>query len=340
MPIKQVVAPGDLGSEFDIGTEEADKIHVTTGRGLWRDGAKLESIPWKPEQRWVTPSFAGSPGPNTFHNFGTGTSVPPTWDALNQNQTAGMDDLRINDIPYLMRSFATQPVDIAIDKTAGSNYANLYNNVGNGIRYSTASSFDPGGGAGTVAGMSIKFSQPTNIVQFSLNPLGATPGETLMFAQGALWTTVFGSLAGGVGTDTAILGLGGTVTLSSGGQPISEIIFTSTSTDNLLSAGVLLKSLFFSVVPFVSGDLYTIQEYSDGRLLAVNDADRTDILESTAGMTLLDPAPLNNFTAGAAPSTGDDESGGYGRGSRWNDGANEYTCLDATAGAAVWILVA
>ena len=49
---KSVLAPENLGAEFDVGVEEEDMVHVRTGRGLWRDSDVLESIPWKPEERW------------------------------------------------------------------------------------------------------------------------------------------------------------------------------------------------------------------------------------------------------------------------------------------------
>lgn len=49
--------------------------------------------------------------------------------------------------------------------------------------------------------------------------------------------------------------------------------------------------------------------------------------------------PLNNFVATAAPGVNDDSGDGYSVGSRWVDvTADEaYICLDATAGAAVWV---
>lgn len=45
-----------------------------------------------------------------------------------------------------------------------------------------------------------------------------------------------------------------------------------------------------------------------------------------------------NFSASAAPTTGDDSADGYAVGSRWIDTTadKEYVCLDATEGAAVW----
>lgn len=45
------------------------------------------------------------------------------------------------------------------------------------------------------------------------------------------------------------------------------------------------------------------------------------------------------FGGTAPPGTGDDETAGYAVGSRWLDTTNgaEYVCLDASAGAAVWI---
>jgi hypothetical protein len=48
---------------------------------------------------------------------------------------------------------------------------------------------------------------------------------------------------------------------------------------------------------------------------------------------------LNNTTATAAPTVGDDSDDGYSVGSAWYDVSNDeaYVCLDATVGAAVWI---
>jgi len=48
--------------------------------------------------------------------------------------------------------------------------------------------------------------------------------------------------------------------------------------------------------------------------------------------------PLHNLAATTAPGVGDDEDDGYEISSRWiNVSADdEYVCLDATAGAAVW----
>jgi len=47
----------------------------------------------------------------------------------------------------------------------------------------------------------------------------------------------------------------------------------------------------------------------------------------------------SNMEASTAPTTADDSNSGYAVGSRWFDITNdkEYVCLDATAGAAVWI---
>lgn len=48
--------------------------------------------------------------------------------------------------------------------------------------------------------------------------------------------------------------------------------------------------------------------------------------------------PLGNFTATAAPTATDDSADGYSPGSEWIDITNDeqYVCLDATAGSAVW----
>ena len=84
--------------------------------------------------------------------------------------------------------------------------------------------------------------------------------------------------------------------------------------------------------------VYTLQRYADGSLVAVNDADITDILTATDSMmVLVDDSPLNNFAATTLPNASNDVREGYGRGSRWNDGNSEYVCMDATAGAAVWM---
>lgn len=50
---------------------------------------------------------------------------------------------------------------------------------------------------------------------------------------------------------------------------------------------------------------------------------------------------LNNYTATAAPTTGDDTNDGYSVGSIWCDVTNDnaYICLDATATAAVWLQI-
>lgn len=47
----------------------------------------------------------------------------------------------------------------------------------------------------------------------------------------------------------------------------------------------------------------------------------------------------HNFTAGGAPTVNDDAPNGYGVGSRWVDIINDrsFVCVDATAGAAVWL---
>ena len=47
---------------------------------------------------------------------------------------------------------------------------------------------------------------------------------------------------------------------------------------------------------------------------------------------------LNNYSATAAPTANDDSGSGYSVGSRWIDTTNDddYVCLDASSGAAVW----
>lgn len=49
--------------------------------------------------------------------------------------------------------------------------------------------------------------------------------------------------------------------------------------------------------------------------------------------------PISNFSASAAPASGNDASQGYTPGSRWVDTTHKlaYTCVDHTVGAAVWV---
>ncbi len=49
--------------------------------------------------------------------------------------------------------------------------------------------------------------------------------------------------------------------------------------------------------------------------------------------------PKHNYTATTTPTVNDDELDGYGVDSRWFDQINQipYTCIDASAGAAVWV---
>nr|DAQ81601.1 MAG TPA: tail fiber protein [Caudoviricetes sp.] len=50
--------------------------------------------------------------------------------------------------------------------------------------------------------------------------------------------------------------------------------------------------------------------------------------------------PLNKLNGTAAPTVNDDSGDGYSVGSKWYDltGDEAYVCLDATAGAAVWVI--
>lgn len=50
--------------------------------------------------------------------------------------------------------------------------------------------------------------------------------------------------------------------------------------------------------------------------------------------------PLNNYTATIAPTVNDDSSLGYSAGSYWYDTVSDdiYFCVDATVGAAVWVI--
>ncbi len=64
-----------------------------------------------------------------------------------------------------------------------------------------------------------------------------------------------------------------------------------------------------------------------------NDSDVLLIDERGGGVAI-----KNNFSATAAPTTGDDDADGYSVGSLWIDVTNDnaYICLDASTGAAVW----
>jgi hypothetical protein len=68
---------------------------------------------------------------------------------------------------------------------------------------------------------------------------------------------------------------------------------------------------------------------------------QTSILETDleALHILADGFPKHNYTATTAPTVNDDELDGYGVDSRWFDQVSlvPYFCIDATAGAAVWI---
>lgn len=63
---------------------------------------------------------------------------------------------------------------------------------------------------------------------------------------------------------------------------------------------------------------------------------KTVLFSSSAGDIPADLAFKNNYGADAAPTANDDMTVGYSLGSTWINGADIYTCVNATAGAAVW----
>ena len=128
----------------------------------------------------------------------------------------------------------------------------------------------------------------------------------------------------GVGTDTVTWSANSSRNLASA-TPVSQIdIFVDAIqfTTTLRLTGIS-GEIYDAGVPAV----YTVQRYTDGRLLAVNDADRTDIFEDVSTFSPIDHAPLHNYAASEIPTFGDDSSSGYSRGSRWNDGTDEYVCV-------------
>lgn len=332
MAIKEVIAPANLGAEFDIGVEEADKVHVGTGRGLWRDVNKLESIPWKPEQRWVVPGSVvlGAAWSALFNS----DAQPASWDASNPSWNAIMNVVEAGGIATVLNFAGVAGLDITITEYPATVSLATYPRWQSGQGWYTANN----NGNGTVNGWRIGFNQPVIINRVDIaitNALGS-----YVYAAGAAWSPngAVGLAPTGYGTETLTYNSNGTSDNIGTVNPITELDVWQ---DGVTGSAVVLAltTLAGNVVTSISGSLYTIQEYTDGRLLAVNDNDSADILETTASMTLLDTAPLNNYTASAAPGSGDDSSGGYGRGSRWNDGTAEYACMDATVGAADWVLV-
>ena len=70
----------------------------------------------------------------------------------------------------------------------------------------------------------------------------------------------------------------------------------------------------------------------------------TNVPTVADGNTLWQAIILNNYDGGAAPTVTDDEQDGYAPGSLWADTGSSpveiYVCIDATAGAAVWVSTA
>ncbi|MDD5062686.1 MAG: hypothetical protein PHN44_10455 [Candidatus Marinimicrobia bacterium] len=62
-------------------------------------------------------------------------------------------------------------------------------------------------------------------------------------------------------------------------------------------------------------------------------------VDSTTGAAIWNEVPHHNFNGAAAPTANDDVTAGYDIGSTWIYGTTLYTCVIATAAAAVWIEV-
>jgi len=62
-------------------------------------------------------------------------------------------------------------------------------------------------------------------------------------------------------------------------------------------------------------------------------------VDSTAGAAIWNEVPHHNFNGAAVPTANDDVTTGYDVGSTWIYGTALYTCVIATAAAAVWIEV-
>jgi hypothetical protein len=99
--------------------------------------------------------------------------------------------------------------------------------------------------------------------------------------------------------------------------------------DEIMKVGTVLGNL-----------LSDIDRAQEGTTAAAHASDSLVENRWTAGMydVLSDNTPLNNFSATTDPGVGDDSADGYSVGSRWINPTlgKAYTCLDATAGAAVW----
>ena len=115
---------------------------------------------------------------------------------------------------------------------------------------------------------------------------------------------------------------------------------------NLVTTPFLTKNSFGSFEVPTAGD-DNADGYSSGSLWVDNFYDEAYICVSntTGGASwkrITNPvAPLNNLSASAAPTTGDDDVDGYSPGSLWVDTTNDgaYLCLDASSGVAVWTSV-
>lgn len=77
----------------------------------------------------------------------------------------------------------------------------------------------------------------------------------------------------------------------------------------------------------------------DGETQQFNSSDGWHAAWYAMFLLLIARVPKYNTAASAAPTTGDDTDDGYAVGSRWWDTTNdeEYVCLDASSGAAVWV---
>lgn len=307
MSVQQVVAPGNLGAEFDVGAEEANRIHVRAGRGLWRDGDRLESIPWGPEERWIAEVAEQTLGILPIDLAATALRAGGTHEIVDALGVAGLT--------------------VDFETPAGYRYASTHP-TGSAVNHSLQ--FRPPS-LNTTTGVLIRFSQPVAIsgVAFS----GPVDVGSRIVGAGAVWELVSGSGASGLGTDTVTFGAATFVMRSA--EPITELLIEGFAVGPLV--GRLNVSQMGLILP-ASSELYTVQRYTDGRILVVADGDMGEIRESLTGMILLDKGPLNNFTATTGPTVADDVSKGYGRGSRWNNGVDEWVCMDGALGAAEWRL--
>lgn len=85
-------------------------------------------------------------------------------------------------------------------------------------------------------------------------------------------------------------------------------------------------------------DLSSILRGQEGTTAAAHQSGSLVEASMTAGMYNELNAMLNNFTATIDPTINDDSSDGYSVGSVWVNTSTDkaFTCVDATAGAAVW----